>query len=263
MKMVCKVSDLQNIITLVSSPGTGSDGKSSVLIPNFLMDVQDKIYVKALGGNKSLFVNLEYKPDGEIIEKGSIPVGSVEVLQNYLSRFSSDSKVEVTKTSGKLTIKSLEGDEKTATLPIVHESHIESIEGTSIILEKYKMIDGVMQNTDKGIKLETKVVIQEAEKVKEVIDDADIVPPPKFFTLTIDENVMGQVGSEETGIIKTKIPATILQGKCKVSYSKGLDNIFTALKGSVMIFTNNNAPLWVVKEEPNYKVEYFLAPMKE
>jgi len=262
----CKVSDLVELCQTVSLKGRDLKGKEHLAIPDFLLTVNpENLEVKAVDSKGALAVNLTYKI--KAIIPGIIPIGDVEKLLEYLSRYNSSDDITVSTTENKLVI-TRKTPLKVSRIPLASLETITTSKGADAILQNFQPTPTgyfASKKTTWNLKLTLK-----AEDVSEVIEDGEVVKQ-RIYPWKLDNGLTINVGTEQLGEIETSIPIKEMSGdipepslvRTKTSFAYGIDNIFSNLSGDVKVFLVNgvdSCPIILQKTTDKYNLTIFLAP---
>ena len=260
----CKVSDLVELCQLVSLSGKDLKGKEHLAIPDFLLTVNaDNLEVKAVDSKGALAVHLTYKI--RPITPGIIPIGDVDVLLNYLSRYNSSDDITVSTTENKLIL-TRKNPLKVSRIPLASLETITTSKGADTILQNFQPTPTgyfASKKTNWDLKLTLK-----AEDVAEVIEDGEVVKQ-RIYPWKLENGLTIVVGTEQLGEIETSILIKEMSGetptppKTKTSFAYGIDNIFSNLSGDVNVFLVDgvdSCPIILQKKTDKYDITIFLAP---
>ena len=263
VKFKCKITDLEDICSLVAMKGKSIDGHPYRAILDCVFNiVGDKLKIGALDLQRTFAVSVEYPV--EILEEGQIPIVDIENFEKFLSRFNSSDEVEISTVENRVVIKR-ESPKKTAKFPLAAYDSIGSKDAP--VLEKISWKDEYPSLGDKTL-FDTVITVN-AEQIADIYKDGDVINQRMIpFTLTgqtISVSVKDDtLGEFETEVIPKKVD-TISKKELSTSamYGNGFDNIFSSLSGEVKIYAINNTktfPLIVTKTTDRYNVLTILAP---
>jgi len=266
VKIQIQVSKMKQFLDLISCTGGTDEGsKVDKVIKEFVIFATDNnIETYATDKIGKLFANA--KMTVTVLEPGQFTVGDIDNFEKYLSVFDGKDILTISQEAG--VVKMERGSPaKLMKFSTVSIDNIETHKTAELIHTRWKMTDTDM-GTDKT-KLSNTINVR-AEDLAQVVSDSRVVGE-QHYPFVIMKDAMGQlvlkveVGSLQTSmaVIKSMIPAVIQSVEMQNKYAYGFDNVFTTLKGDVKLFTAPNMPLWVVKEESDYKVRYMLTPVTD
>jgi len=260
-KLFGKISNFLEICKLVKLEGKDPTGSTSRLISNFLMDCgTNEIKVTTLNQESTVLTKLTYKKI-DVINRGEIPIGSIEEFESYLKRFNPNDEVYVEDEENKLKITRLK-PKKIAKIPLTVRENIEDSLRVGDIGDRLVVVDDHYRigSTELPVIVKTRV-----EFIKQVLDDGNIKNLERKYPFTITKDVFeGKVGDEKGGMIVTEIPTTEIKCESKTvsAYRMGIDNVFHNLQGEVKICLAQNAPMAVEQKTDNYEVVYLISPLE-
>lgn len=261
-KLKTRISDLKQICKLIKLEGKNVSGSNEQLIENMLMITNnDHIEIDVLSKTNVVLASLTYNL--EIEEDGEIPIGSIEIFEQYLARFDGDDEIILEVLENKLKLlreKTEKSPEKTAYIPLTSKENIDDSSRAKNIIGKLLFKDNVwcFGNT----KLPVEITI-ESESIKEVLADGDIKNITRDYPFVVnDKGLKITVGNEKTGQITTKLLESPFDKEIKSTYTNGIDNVFKGLNGEVNINMNENSPMLVRQSTEKYDIKYIIAPSK-
>jgi hypothetical protein len=113
---------------------------------------------------------------------------------------------------------------------------------------------------------------QEIEELKNVnewvkecdVDDGNVSVLKRVYPIIVsDDEVIGTVGEEKIGIIKTSIAVTEKYGSGKSSYGYGIDNVIRNLDGEIEIAFEDQGPMLIISNNDKYESKFIIAPLIE
>lgn len=259
MKFKCKISDLETICKLVKAKGKNIDGKDYVAIPDVLINVlkPQTLSLKAMDIQGTFAVSIDYKID-EVSEEGQLPIGDIENFEQFLSRFVPTDEIFVSTTQNKIIIERMD-PKKISRIPMGRLEDIWSRNAPP--LDKLKRTDIGFDSGKLNYNLS---MIVDAEKIKDIIEDGNVVKQ-RILPWRIDGNKLFiSIGSETSGEFEVEVTfESGTFGKTSTAFGNGIDNIFANLSGKVKIFLPDNVeitPLIVEQVSDKFTYLAILAP---
>jgi len=271
-KLICSISDLEEVCRLVSLKGKNPQGKEYTAIPDFLVEVHENvetgkglITTKAVDNKGAIAVGLEYNvPKVEV--PGLIPIGDVEKFQKYLSRFNSSDEVIVETTENKILIVRPK-PHKVARIPMASVDSLSSNKNAETILNNFqKTPEGYYKSSKTFLNLRLTL---NADDVKNVIGDGEVVGQ-RIYPWKLADGLTIKVGTEQLGEIETQINLLKVESNSdqptntKTAFAYGIDNIFNNLSGEVTVYLANQVevcPLILEQKTEKYSLKILLAPV--
>jgi len=264
VRIQLSVSKLKQFLGLVSCEGGTDDGnKRDKVIKEFVIFALDNT-IESYATDKigKLFANV--KMVVTVLEPGQFTIGDIDNFEKYLGIFEGKDILTISQEGGIIKMER-DSPAKMIKFSTVSIDNIETHKTAELIHTRWKMT-AVDMGTDK-VKL-SDIINVKAEDLAQVVNDSAVVGE-QHYPFIISKNEHGiftlkvEVGSLQTSmaVIKSTIPAVIQSVEMNNKYSYGFDNVFMALHGDVKLFTAPNMPLWVIKEESDYKVRYMLTPV--
>ena len=240
-KFRCKISDLQKICKMVSLTGkseaTGKEYRS-ILDMNINALVTNELSIEAIDTLKHLGLTLHYLID-EVIEEGSLPIGDIELFEDFLERFNSDDVVAVETATNRIVI-TRENPHKVAKVPM---ASLEAILSKDVPF--FKTLGFSKTNFVETEKLKPNLkIVFDAEAMQNVIADGDVVKQRIYPWVIKDGKFTVTVGTETYGEIETEIKLHSIESNpenpgpqnVETGYSSGIDNLFGNFNGKVTVY---------------------------
>lgn len=257
VKISCKVNNLKELLKLVKLEGKDPDGSTTIIIDNCILNCGDgKVGVNVLAKTGTILEFLEYKKI-DVINKGEIPIGNIEVMLSYLSRFDNEDIISLETTENKIKI-TRDKPRKIALIPLTARENIDD----SLRAEAVK---DCIKKEEKGWKFRNTLLTTnmrvDVNFIKQVLDDGSVQGLNRKYPFIIDESVSCRVGDERGGMIESVIEVEKKEGKAKSSYAAGIDSVFSNLDGVVDVFIVDNGPMLVMKDDDKYNIKIVIAPL--
>lgn len=264
VKITLAVSKMKQFLELVSCEGGTDEGsKQDKVIKEFVIFAMDSS-IEAYATDKigKLFANV--KMTVTVLEPGQFTIGDIDNFEKYLGVFNGKDLLTISQEGGVIKMER-DSPAKLMKFSTVSIENIETHKTAELIHTRWKMTaEGI--GSDKT-KLSNCITLK-AEDLAQVVSDSAVVGE-QHYPFVIMKGPDGQlklkveVGSLQTSmaVIKSMIPAVIQSIELNNKYAYGFDNVFTTLKGDVKLYTDAGMPLWVIKEESDYKVRYMLTPV--
>ena len=267
-KFKCKISDLQKVCKMVSLTGkseaTGKEYRS-ILDMNINALPTNELSIEAIDTLKHLGLSLHYLIDS-VEQEGSLPIGDIELFENFLERFNPDDVVTVETASNRIVI-TRENPRKVAKVPM---AALEAILSKDVPF--FKTLGFSKTNFVETEKLKPNLkIVFDAEAMQNVIADGDVVKQRIYPWVIKDGKFTVTVGTETYGEIETEIKLTSIESNpenpgpqhVETGYSSGIDNLFGNFSGKVTVYLVDQpkeAPLIFEQKTDKFKFVAALAP---
>ena len=266
-KIEIEISKFNKFIDLVACRGETEEGKvSSNVVKECVINLLNNyIETNAIDETNKLFVNV--RMNATVLEPGTITIGDIESFMKYLSRFKPKDKVLIYQNDAIIRIQRNDPP-KLVKIITVAKDNIETYKVAELLNKIWQFKDNgkslvAIQEGKESTRLDNTINVK-AEDFMEIIADSKVVGSSYYPFSIEDKNgqkiLKVEVGSLKTnmGMIKSIIPVEIDSIELNNKYAYGFENIFSALKGDVKIYTAPNSALWVLKEEQDISVRYMV-----
>ena len=248
VKIKTKIKTLKSFVDSVQMEGKTGSGSTAKLMENCLINCEgNKIWTEVCNVATVVLGKITYK-NIDVLENGTIAIGSLEQFKDYLKRFEDADEVLVSVEENKIKIYRDSTPKKTAYLPLVGDDIVEdSVRAKNINLNsKITEKEGVKYfgsaKLSQTIHINTKLI-------QDVLDDGSVEGLDRRYPFEVSENGFSvKVGSASGGFIKTILSDSIIAPEKVISiFVAGIDNVFKNLEGEVVIHFGNNTPMLVIQ----------------
>ena len=256
-KIKGKISDIKEMINLVRLEGKDPDGSNISMMEGAILECKNgKINICCLAKTSTVLCFISFNKV-DVIGEGEIPVGNLEILLSYLSRFENDDVVTIETADNKIKVVR-DSPKKTALIPMTARENVEDSLRAEAVKDSLTQENGIWKFRTTLLPATIKV---NTSFINKVLGDGNVENLNRKYPFIIDDEVICKVGDDRSGMIESVIPVESKSGKGSSSYAAGIDNVFSNLSDVVEVCLADNGPMLVVSKNDRYEAKFIIAPL--